>query len=145
MLYIGVVGEFVFFFGRGGGGRLGKEGVAEGDDGMGEGEDMGGGFLPEGFEEGEDKATNLTSGFFPVGDEDEDEGDDDALEVDHGEGVHGLEAGPAESVMSTRPKRKTAAQAKASSSRRRRRRNVTCSSDEEADDDDEEFAESEDG
>jgi xeroderma pigmentosum group C-complementing protein len=87
---------------------------------------MGGGFLPEGYEEAEKRTTNLTSGFFPVIDEDEGAEDgDDALEVDHGEGAH--IPGPTTSVMSTKPKRKTAAKAKVSS-RRRRRPNVPSSS-----------------
>ncbi len=92
--------------------------------------------MPEGYEEAEERATNLTSGFFPVVDEDEGgEDGEDGLEVDHGEVTH---AGPAKSAMSTRPKRKTAAKARASTSRRRRRPNVPSSSEEEDEDEDDE-------
>ncbi|KAK3687762.1 Rad4 transglutaminase-like domain-containing protein [Podospora appendiculata] len=112
------------------------------DAGMGvEDEEMGGGFLPEGYEEPEERATHLTSGFFPVADDEEGEGVDDTLEVDHGEGSSKppmeLPA-KAKSVMSTRPKRKAAAKARptAASSRRRRRRNLPSSSEEEDEDED---------
>ncbi|KAG7287325.1 hypothetical protein NEMBOFW57_006834 [Staphylotrichum longicolle] len=135
----GQVREDVDVFGRGGSGRVrGAEEMEHAEGVAGEDEEMGGGFLPEGYEEAEERTTNLTSGFFPVIDEEEGGADeDDALEVDHGEGAH--MPAPATSVMSTRPKRKTAAKAKVSS-RRRRRPNVPSSSEEEeeeVDDDDE--------
>ena len=133
----GQVREDVDAFGRGG-----ERGVRHGETPAGEDEEMGGGFLPEGYEEAEERATNLTSGFFPVVDEDEGgEDGEDGLEVDHGEGAH---AGPAKSVMSTKPKRKTAAQARASTSRRRRRPNVPSSSEEEDEDQDQDEDEDED-
>ncbi|KAK3352700.1 Rad4 transglutaminase-like domain-containing protein [Lasiosphaeria hispida] len=103
---------------------------APGEAGEGD-EDMGGGFLPEGYESEEEKGDHTTSAFFPVVDE-HDDGVDDTLEVDHGEGTSRLPA-RGKSVMSTKPKRKTASKAKASSSRRRRRRKVDSS-----DEDDEE-------
>ena len=92
-------------------------------------EDMAGGFLPEGFdEETEKRATELTSGFFPVGDEEDEEGDV-GLEVDYGEG-----AGD-KSALSTKPTRQTAKRAKVSS--RRRRRRVPAEDDDEEDEDSE--------
>ena len=101
----------------------------------------GGGFLPEGFEvEDERDQAQLRSSFFPVVDEDDEEGED-ALEVDHGEG-DGNKEGPAKrkatTVMSTRPKRKAATKAKASiaGSRRRTRHNVSSSDDEDEEDED---------
>ena len=122
--------EDVDVFGRGGDGVRRVENVGAED------EELGGGFLPEGYEEAEERATNLTSGFFPVVDEDEGgEDGEDGLEVDHGEDTH---ARPAKSAMSTKPKRKTAAKARASTSRRRRRPNVPSSSEEEDEDDEEE-------
>ncbi|KAK4032884.1 Rad4 transglutaminase-like domain-containing protein [Parachaetomium inaequale] len=141
----GQVGEDVDVFGRGGGGRLGGQGeVEESGAGVGEEDDMGGGFLPEGYEEEEQETTNLTSGFFPVVDDEEGgENGEDALEVDHGEGVHRPAAGPTKSAMSTKPKRKAAAKAKASTSRRRRRPNIPSSSEEE-DGDEDDFQDSED-
>ncbi|KAL2193447.1 hypothetical protein P885DRAFT_45403 [Corynascus similis CBS 632.67] len=109
-----------------------KEIHADGGKGL-EDEDMGGGFLPEGYEEAEEKTTNLTSGFFPVGDEEEDaEDEEDALEIDHGEGAHTPADEPAKSVMSTRSKRKTAVRVHAT--RRTRRRNVYSNSEEEESD-----------
>ncbi|KAK0715515.1 Rad4 transglutaminase-like domain-containing protein [Lasiosphaeris hirsuta] len=95
-------------------------------------EDMGGGFLPEGYESEGEKGDNTTSAFFPVVDE-HDDGMDDTLEVDHGEGGASKLPARGKSVMSTKPKRKTAPKAKASSSRRRRRRKVDSSGDEDED------------
>ncbi|KAK4126442.1 Rad4-domain-containing protein [Parathielavia appendiculata] len=108
-------------------------------------EDMGGGFLPEGYEEGEEKTTNLTSGFFPVGDNEED--GEDTLEVDHGDGeaAHKPAEELSKSVMSTRPKRKAATRGKVIRSQRRRRPNLPSSSDEEDDDEGEELGASDDG
>ncbi|KAK4134554.1 Rad4-domain-containing protein [Trichocladium antarcticum] len=119
----------------------GSAGVEEMSDadvgvGVGEDEDMGGGFLPEGYEAEEQETAHSTSGFF-VGADDADDADNvDALEVDHGEGEgeHTPVTGPAVSVMSTRPKRKVAAKARANVSRRRRRANVPSSSEEEEED-----------
>ncbi|KAK3324055.1 Rad4 transglutaminase-like domain-containing protein [Cercophora scortea] len=111
------------------------------DAGMGVEEEMAGGFLPEGYEEPEERATHLTSGFFPVADDEEGEGVEDTLEVDHGEGSSKpfveLPA-KAKSVMSTRPKRQTAAKARqtAASSRRRGRRNLPSSEEEEDEEED---------
>ena len=131
----GQVGEDVDVFGRGAGGHhdMRHAGAAVGED-----EDMGGGFLPEGCEEVEDRATNLTSGFFPVVDEEDGEEDgEDALEIDHGERAHTQPTGATTSVMSTQPKRKTATKPRASASRRRRRPNAPSSS-EDGDDYEEE-------
>ena len=162
----GQVGEDVDVFGRGssrpteaggGEGEEGEEGEEEEEEPAGGGgggggagedeEDMGGGFLPEGCEVEEDKTTNLTSGFFPVADDDDEDGDDgaeDALEVDHGEGAHMPVARPAaEAVMSTGPKRKTAT-AKTRASRRRRRTNTPPSSDDEDDEEQEQESDSDD-
>ena len=134
----GEVEERVDVFGRGSGkGGGGEEEMLDVGD-----EDMGGGFLPEGYEVEEERTTHLTSGFFPVADDDDGASadDDDALEVDHGEGEHRPADGPAVSVMSTRPKRKVAGKAKATVSQRRRA-NVPSSSEEEDDDDDEDEVE----
>ncbi|KAK3389362.1 hypothetical protein B0H63DRAFT_506976 [Podospora didyma] len=124
--------------------------------------DMGGGFLPEGFDEGDEgvkETGQLTSGFFPVGDdENEDDEMEDALEVDHGEASPSTGAQPptveaskpavmptkGKSVMSTKPKKKAVSKAKASSSRRRRRRNVPSSSEEEDYEDEDEYQDSDD-
>ncbi|KAL2164944.1 hypothetical protein VTH06DRAFT_240 [Thermothelomyces fergusii] len=116
----------------------GGSGEAEGDetrdvDGVGSEDDgnMAGGFLPEGYEDAEEKATSLTSGFFPVVDEEE-EGtgsEDGGLEIDHGEDTREPTSGPNTSVMSTRPKRKAVSETQASR-RRRRRPNVTSGSEE---------------
>ncbi|KAK4188711.1 Rad4 transglutaminase-like domain-containing protein [Podospora australis] len=159
----GHVNEDVEVFGKGGHKLLGGM-KDDGDEQMhyaGNPEDeLGGGFLPEGFEVEEEehgRATRTTSGFFPVDhehDEDEDDdGDEDVLEVDHGDAAVEepvkpdepvVSKPPAKSVMSTRPKRKAAAKAKASSSRRRRR-NVAASSSEDEDDEAYEVSNSEDG
>ncbi|KAK0620227.1 hypothetical protein B0T14DRAFT_537750 [Immersiella caudata] len=101
---------------------FGRSGRMMGDDGATQDEDMGGGFLPEGYEDQGERTTQVTSGFFPVADEDD--GEDGDLEVDH--------------VISTKPKRKTATKANASSSRRRRRRKVSSSEDEEDEDEENE-------
>ncbi|KAK4098304.1 Rad4-domain-containing protein [Parathielavia hyrcaniae] len=106
-------------------------------------EDIGGGFLPEGYGEGVEKTTNLTSGFFPVGDDGE--GAKDELEVDHGDGeaaAHEPAEGPSKPILSTRPKRKAASRGKATSSRRRKRPNATSSSDAKDDGDYEEARDS---
>ncbi|CCC11731.1 hypothetical protein SMACR_04713 [Sordaria macrospora] len=128
--------------GRGAGGFSEVRGVAEAEaEAAREDEYMGGGgFLPEGFEVEDDERdeAQLRSSFFPVVDEDDE--DEDALEVDHGEGGDNQEE-PAKkeeaAVMSTRPKRKAAAKAKASvaGSRRRTRRNVPSSDDDDEDED----------
>ncbi|KAK3946849.1 Rad4 transglutaminase-like domain-containing protein [Pseudoneurospora amorphoporcata] len=147
----GHVSDEVEVFGKHG---RGVGGVSEARDGAeaeaeaaGEDEYMGGGgFLPEGFEvEDDEKDTHLRSSFFPVIDEDDEDGED-ALEVDHGEGEetsNGVESAKKKdvAVMSTKPKRKVATKAKTSvaGSRRRTRRNVISS-----DDDDEEEEEDED-
>ena len=138
----GGVGEGEDVFGRGGDGVRRVENVGAED------EELGGGFLPEGYEEAEERATKLTSGFFPVVEEGEGGEDGEGgfevdhggggFEVDHGEGTHTMSA---TSVMSTRPKRKTAVKARGSTSRRRRRPNVPSSSEEEEEDDDDEESE----
>ncbi|KAK4152345.1 Rad4 transglutaminase-like domain-containing protein [Chaetomidium leptoderma] len=129
----GRVTEDVDVFARGGGGGSSRSARGEGEMqlvGAGAGEeedDVGGGFLPEGYEEEEEeegdgeRAVNLTSGFFPVVD-DEDGDEEDALEVDHGEGTHRPAAG-------------------AAMSRRRRPLNIPSSSDGKSggDDDEEEY------
>src|SRR5690606_7517432 len=99
-----------------------------------EDEDMTGGFLPEGYEDAEEKATSLTSGFFPVVDEEEDTGSEEGgLEIDHGESSAREPAvEPGTSVMSTKPTR--GAVPKAQSTRRRRRPNIPSSSEEDEDD-----------
>ncbi|KAK3294291.1 Rad4 transglutaminase-like domain-containing protein [Chaetomium fimeti] len=103
----GQVGEDVDAFGRESSGRVRGEG--EGVDpsaAPGEDEDMGGGFLPEGYEE-EERTANLTSGFFPIVDEEEGGEDEMAsLEVDHGEAPHNPIAGPGRSVSHAKPKPK---------------------------------------
>lgn len=114
-------------------GHVGGEGVEafRGRDPVraaGEDEDVGGGFLPEEYEDGEEKGTNLTSGFFPV--VDDDDGAEDMLEVDHGEGV---DAEPISSVLSAKPRRKTGPKSKKRGSRRRRRHNIPSRSEEEDD------------
>ncbi|KAK3898962.1 hypothetical protein C8A05DRAFT_37433 [Staphylotrichum tortipilum] len=110
--------------------------------GEGGDEEMGGGFLPEGFEEeveeGDLVRERLRSGFFPVVDEEED-GDDggDVLEIDHGDGGQTQRAEqPVRSVMSTKPKRGVAAKPKASAARRRRRRDVGSDWDDDDEDED---------
>ncbi|KAJ9136467.1 DNA repair protein rhp42 [Pleurostoma richardsiae] len=56
-------------------------------DNRGDGEDMAGGFLPEGYEEEGDKEPHQTSSFFPVVEDDAEEEDgDDALMMDDGDG-----------------------------------------------------------
>ncbi|GAB1319591.1 Xeroderma pigmentosum group C-complementing protein [Madurella fahalii] len=125
----GQVGDEVDVFGRGAGGRAAaaREGASEGE------EEMGGGFLPEEYEvEDEERPTGLASGFFPV--VDDHDGVEDTLEVDHGEGPERPGVGQVRSVMSTKPKRKTAGKAKVNSSRRRRR-NVPSSSEEDDEND----------
>ena len=114
----GQVGEDVDVFGRGNSGWVEREG-GEMDltPGPGEDEDMGGGFLPEGYEEGEEQTSNFTSGFFPVVDEEDGEdGEDDMplLEVDNGEVTHKPATGPAKPVSRTKPKPKAGTKAKAS-------------------------------
>lgn len=135
--------------GRGGGGTGAQKALPDAE-GAGDDEDIGGGgFLPEGFEvEDDERDTHLRSSYFPVVDEDDEDGDD-ALEVDHGEGEGNEEEPEKEeeevAVMSTRPKRKAVTKAKASvaGSRRRTRRNVP-SSDEEEEDKDSELSDLED-
>ncbi|KAL2132449.1 hypothetical protein VTI74DRAFT_3786 [Chaetomium olivicolor] len=141
--YGGVREGEVDVFGKGGGGGAVK-GEEAGHGGRGEDDEMGGGFCPEGYEEeGQDRTTTLTSGFFPVVDDEED-GAEDALDVDHGDGADTPAAEPATSVMSTRPKRKAAVKARPTGSRRRRRRNVASSSEEQDDEEEEEIPDSED-
>jgi xeroderma pigmentosum group C-complementing protein len=133
----GEVREDVDVFGRGSGGRLLVEGVMP-DAGAeaAEDDDTAGGFLPEGYEEDDDKVGHPTSGFFPVVDEGEDSGED-ALEVDHGEGASSLATAPAKSVLSTKPKRKIAAKGRrGTTAPRRTRGNGPTASDEDADDGD---------
>jgi xeroderma pigmentosum group C-complementing protein len=132
----GQVREDVDVFGRGAGGLEGQMRHVEEE--VGEDEDMGGGFVPEGYEEeAEERTTSLTSGFFPVVEEEEGEEDgEDALEIDHGERAHTQPAGIAELVMSTKPKQKTAAKTRASTSRRRRRPNIPSSDEEEEEEED---------
>ncbi|KAK4237352.1 hypothetical protein C8A03DRAFT_44770 [Achaetomium macrosporum] len=90
----GEVREDVDVFGRGSGGRLLVErGMQDAGADPAEDRDTAGGFLPEGYEEDDDKTGNLTSGFFPVVD-DEDDGGEDALEVDHGEGANMVSESP---------------------------------------------------
>ncbi|KAK0641700.1 Rad4 transglutaminase-like domain-containing protein [Cercophora newfieldiana] len=124
----GHMGDDVEVFGRSG--RMAGDGEMEGQEGGAQDEDMGGGFLPEGYEDHEEKTTQLTSGFFPVADEDDEDGENDTLEVDHGEGAGHRPA--VVSVMSTKPKRKAA---KKASDSRRRRRKVSSSEDEDDEDD----------
>ena len=72
-------------FGRSG--RAGGEEEADAADQGAGGDNMGGGFFPEGYEDDESdggETAQLTSGFFPVVDADQEEGED-TLEVDHGE------------------------------------------------------------
>ncbi|KAJ4413980.1 hypothetical protein N0V85_003357 [Neurospora sp. IMI 360204] len=138
----GHVGDEVEVFGKHGrgGGAGAQEEVSEAE-GAGDDEDMGGGgFLPEGFEVEEDERdTHLRSSFFPVVDEDDEDGED-ALEVDHGEGEGSAEE-PAKkkdvAVMSTKPKRKVATKARASvaGSRRRTRHNLPPSDEDDEDED----------
>ncbi|KAH6856042.1 Rad4 transglutaminase-like domain-containing protein [Chaetomium sp. MPI-CAGE-AT-0009] len=128
----GQVGEDVDVFGRGSSGRVREEGEeADPAAGPGEDEEMGGGFLPEGYEE-EERADNLTSGFFPVVDEEE-SGEDEtgSLEVDHGEVPDNPTAGPAKSVLRAKPKPKTVTKSKAPTSGRRGRLKIPRSSEEE--------------
>jgi xeroderma pigmentosum group C-complementing protein len=47
------------------------------------GEDMAGGFLPEGYEEEHEEEQHHTSSFFPVGDDEDDAGDDAGLTIEH--------------------------------------------------------------
>jgi xeroderma pigmentosum group C-complementing protein len=125
----GQVGDDVDVFGRGSSGQVRREGE-EGDPtaGAAEDEDMGGGFLPEGHEEEEEERTaNLTSGFFPVVDEEDGEHDMGLLEVDHGEVAHKPPTAPAKPVLRTKPKSKTATKTKAPTTRRSGRLNVTRS------------------
>ncbi|KAL2018221.1 hypothetical protein VTK56DRAFT_1128 [Thermocarpiscus australiensis] len=124
----GEVREDVDGFGRGSGRATGVEEVPA----VGAEDAMGGGFLPEGYEVEEERTTNLSSGFFPVADDED--GGEDALEVDHGEGEERLSTPVERSVMSTRPKRKAAANRRAQAPRRRRRNNATSSPDGESDD-----------
>jgi xeroderma pigmentosum group C-complementing protein len=125
----GRVEEGTDVFKRGGVGRA-MDGDADEGEGEGERQDVGGGFLPEGYEvEEEERMTALSSGFFPV--VDDDDGAEDGLEVDHGEGPGRQATGLAETVMSTKPERK-AVKAKSS---RRRRRNALPSSEEDEDED----------
>ncbi|KAK4448024.1 Rad4 transglutaminase-like domain-containing protein [Podospora aff. communis PSN243] len=127
----GHVADDVDVFGRSG--RMADDAAGQEVEGAAHDEDMGGGFLPEGYEDQEGQTTELTSGFFPVADED-DGGEDEGLEVDHGEGA-GHRPAVTASVMNTKPRRKAATKAKASSSRRRRRRKVSSSEDDEDDED----------
>ncbi|KXX77259.1 DNA repair protein rhp42 [Madurella mycetomatis] len=115
-----------------------KQDYAAVEEGAGEGEDeVGGGFLPEGYEiEDEERAASLTSGFFPI--VDDNDGVEDTLEVDHGEGPGRSGAGLVESVMSTKPKRKTAGKAKTTRLRRRRHHVHSSSEEEDEPEDDEE-------
>ncbi|KAH6632353.1 hypothetical protein F5144DRAFT_573784 [Chaetomium tenue] len=133
----GQVGEDVDVFGRGNSGPVQRE-REEMDTNPGD-EDMGGGFLPEGYEEEEERTANLTSGFFPVVDE-EDGGEDDmgVLEVDHGEAAHKPVAGPAKPVPRTKPKPETATKAKTPAPGRKSRRLNVLRGEEEGGDGDEE-------
>ncbi|KAK0702030.1 Rad4 transglutaminase-like domain-containing protein [Lasiosphaeria miniovina] len=141
-------------FGRHGRGQAADEDQETPDTGQ-EDDDMGGGgggggFLLDGYEGDEEAAGKLTSGFFPVADDDA----EDSLQVEavYYEPDIGRLPAPSspepppsppleppsgtskrKSVMSTKPKRQAAGKAKASSSRRRRRRDVPWS---ESDDDD---------
>ncbi|EAQ87551.1 hypothetical protein CHGG_04170 [Chaetomium globosum CBS 148.51] len=137
----GQVGEDVDVFGRGNSGQVQRDREEmDATPGSGEDEDMAGGFLPEGYEEEEERAANLTSGFFPVVDEEED-GEDDmgVLEVDHGEAAHKPVAGPAKPVPRTKPKPETAAKAKTyAPGRKSRRPNVLRREEEEGGEGDEE-------
>lgn len=164
--YGDVEAEEVDAFGKGGSQKIGG-GNADMKDGDGYGyDDLGGGFLPEGYEEEEEDegVTGKTSGFFSVMNqhhEEEENGEgadgddgDDVLEVDHGDVEDVSEvsevaaATKRKSAMSTKPKRKTAGKKMAVTSRRRRRRNAPSSSDEDEeeeedyhddDDDDDEY------
>ncbi|KAK1834246.1 hypothetical protein QBC39DRAFT_431678 [Podospora conica] len=119
----GHVREDVDVFGKGGDTEMADAAppggfAGPGDGGADDDEVGGGGFLPEGFDEEEEQPAPSTSGFFPVVDEDDDDGED-PFQVDYGDGSAGgggfvPEQPPATgtaSVMSTRPKRKTAAPA----------------------------------
>ncbi|EAA32709.1 Rad4-domain-containing protein [Neurospora crassa] len=148
----GHVGDEVEVFGRHGSGGADIRELSDAEAEMGEDEETGGGgFLPEGFEvEDEERDSHLRSSFFPVVDEDDEDGED-TLEVDHGEGEGNgdqAERKKESAVMSTKPKRKAAAaKAKASipGSRRRTRRNVPSSEDEdEEEDEDSELSDLED-
>lgn len=97
-------------------------------------DDMAGGFLPEGYEEEAETSAQLTSGFFPVHDDEAEEEVEDTLEVDHGEVDVSTQNG-AGSVMST--KRKKQASRKAASSRRRKKPQAASSDDQDEDDDEE--------
>jgi xeroderma pigmentosum group C-complementing protein len=104
---------------------------------------MGGGFLPEGHEEEEEERTaNLTSGFFPVVDEEDGEHDIGLLEVDHGEVAHKPPTAPAKPVPRTKPKSKTAIKTKAPTTRRSGRLNVTRSEEVEEGEDSDDGADS---
>ena len=103
-------------------------------------DDMAGGFLPDGYEEEKVEEAHQKSGFFPVVDEDEDDGEN-TLEIDHGYGGYQGEASSAQasepSAPNTRPKRKavTKAKAKATSSKRRATKAPSSEEDEDEEDD----------
>lgn len=146
----GHVSDEVEVFGKHGRGGTGAQKALSDAEGAGDDEDMGGGgFLPEDFEvEDDERDAHLRSSYFPVVDEDDEDGDD-TLEVDHGEGK-GKEEEPENkkeevAVMSTRPKRMAATmaktQAKASvAGSRRTRRNVPSSDEEEEEEEEEELS-----
>jgi xeroderma pigmentosum group C-complementing protein len=121
-------------------------------------EDMGGGFLPEGYEDEEPDEPRHMSGYFPVAHDDDGE---DPFEIDHGPQEHDTtmvaekvpsaepeheedEEQAAQPAPNARGRRKVAkpkpkAKPKAPSNRRRVRKNVG-SFDEEEEEDDEDFA-----
>lgn len=127
----GQVGDDMEVFGPGSSGQVRKEGK-EGNPtaGPAEDEDMGGGFLPEGYEEEEGRTANLTSGFFPVVDDEDGEYGVGLLEVDHGEVAPKPIAVPAKSVPRTKPKPRTVTKTKAPTTRRSGRLNLPRSEEE---------------
>ncbi|KAH8900207.1 Rad4-domain-containing protein [Thozetella sp. PMI_491] len=88
------------------------------------GEDLGGGFLPEGFEVEEvSKEAHKTSGFFPVVDEEDDDGED-VLEIDHGSGPDDTRSylKASGNAVGSRSKQRASAKAKKSTPGPKRRR-----------------------
>jgi xeroderma pigmentosum group C-complementing protein len=111
-------------------------------------EELAGGFLPEGYEMDEEhNEAHERSGFFPVGDDGEEDGGDGGLEVDYGGGFEvpsqayptpqsGLGAAAEEDVTRKVRVAKPRAQKSKPVSSRRRRQRVQPSSDEDDEDDD---------
>lgn len=96
-----------------------------------EDEDMAGGFLPEGYESEGEKEAHQVSGFFPVVDEDDDDGED-TLQVEHNEPTQqSAKEHPSHQPTIRSGAKKSPARAKGSTSTRRRRRVVSASDEED--------------